>query len=317
MSEPKGMDDDPRIKELLAAIEAARERGQHDEMERLTLEFMALAAEYIEANPSPELELKMDAHQMEMEGDWAGAEPAYLKVLEIKELSQSAAGLYQAHANIAGFYAVQGKNDLAWDHQQSSTVWARQCKMEPIHLLALECEAGMARRRGEVALAWGLIEEAVGILDSEEGRSYDLARARILVVRSRLYLDAGALDEGEADLTIAQDILEPQSGFLIAAGIHSGLAGWWRATALLRAYRGDLTGSLSAWRESVGRCRHVATLSQLVGPFKYIYLGASLLRLAAALEKAGLGDEASAARREGQGIYLHFKLPVPAMESLD
>ena len=313
-----GEDDDAKSKELLEAIEAARGQGRHDEVQRLGMELMALAAEHAASHPSADLDLNMEAHRLEMQGDWAGAEAAYLKVLELAELPQADAlpwqvdaKIYQAHRDLARLHGVLNHKDLACDHLQGATRWARKADLTPLMLSALELHADAARQRGETTTARALVDEAVRLLDDENGRTSDLMRARIMVVRSLLLIDFGDLAGAESDLWVAKDILQPQFGSLFMAGVHSGLARWWRATASLRAERGDVSGSLSAWRESVERRRHVATLPQLEGPYKYLYLAGSLLNMAAELGKAGYAEEADDKRSEGEEIYRHFKLAVP------
>ncbi len=311
MSEPhKGDGAEDEFVKLLQEHQQATSEGRHQDVNVLSMQMMALAVARAKEEPPSQWTLLMrEAQRREAEGNWEGAEAAYRQVLGLADEKEHDIGQFNIHQALARLHRMLGQNALSFQEAQLATQAARRTEVTPLILRALEIQAASALRLKDVTAAQEAVSESFEILASKGSRS-DLQRAITLILRAQCQVEGNDLSAVEADLKAAWDILQPQCGALFLAGVHSGLARWWVATARLRTRRNDLPGAVGACREAVDRCRHLATLPQLGGPYWYANLADSVYGLSQALAAAGEVAEAEAMLAESQALRSAIGLPL-------
>jgi tetratricopeptide (TPR) repeat protein len=307
VSPEKNASQDDTLVRLFANYSEALEDGRMADAETTVMEVLALAAEDTSVSTNPDLALRTEAHRLEDEADWPGAEAVYRKILALPETATNHFLRYHAHTDLSALHSLLGRHETALEDARAATHAARCEEMRPLLFTALETQARCALRRDQVSEALTAVAEVLQKLG--DGVVHDLERARVLVVRAACRGAMGDWTAAEKDLQESWKLLEPQAAAAMFAGVHSGLARWWAVTAKMRVARGDGKGSARAWRDAVERCRHVATLPQLEGPYARHHLAQMLHALGRALESIGNSAEAESAFTESRAIRQAIGLP--------
>jgi hypothetical protein len=310
MSQPDDADSRELSEDVLALVQQyhdAVEGGRPLDAELAALNVMSLAAQQALEHPSPDLFLRLEARRCEEQGDWEGAQAAYQKELGRAIGAGDMADLFRAHDELSALFHLLGDESSALEHARRGAAAARQVDLRPLLDQALEGQARCALRLHNHAEAAAVLGEALAGM--EAAPTDDLPRARFLVLRARYRVADGDHPAAEQDLQEAWRLLGPQSAMQVAAGVHSGLAGWWSVSAELRAARGDAQGAEEARAQAVERMRHVAALPQVTGPYTRAGLAEMLQDYGRALLANGRQREADEIFAESRGIRKALGLP--------
>lgn len=281
-------------------------------MEAAALRAFQMAMDEAEKNPTPQILLKEEAAQCEARGDWPGAESRYHKALALEKPTGNQGLISKAHLDLSRLFFLLGDLDRAELSAKAATAAARQAVIAPMLCMMLENQVRCALRRSDFALALELASEAVAIMEAQTGRIFANQRAGAWVTRAECRLAAGDLTGAEEDLLAARrDIIDKRIS-PIFAGVHLRVARWWEITARVQAHKGDDSGACEAWGEAVNRRRHIASLSQVAGPYTLAALARALFALSKALDAADDPDGAKTAATEARRIWSEIGLPETA-----
>lgn len=302
-------DDD--VAATLREFNKALSDGRTEDAQTSALEFLALASQHADQEPSQDLLLNQGAHRCESFGDWQGAESLYRQSLALAEAQEEIGNIFAAHHNLSRLHTFLGRDQAALKESLLAIAAARRSALGPTmsSLLYLELmrKAQCELRLGDVSAARNSIAEMLErVPDSSMSAPH---KARGLIVRACCELENDQTAKAEHDLNVAWSLLAPSADMSIFAAVHMGLAEWWETTAQLRAMNGDSGGVISALREAVDRRRHVASLPQLDGPYKYKALSDALHTLGEALRKIEQVAEAVESMTESNNIRQAIGLP--------
>jgi len=296
-------DDD--FKDLLEEYQEAVDSGDVAKVEHVVHDFFALAENWCNENPSPELELTILASNCENNADWSSAESAYRQVLALPALEPIQQS--KARSDLAALYRLLSRDADALTEAHRATAAARHADIPVWLAMTLRHEARCLIQCGQFDQARSVIDEALAVVDADE--AYNQIRASILTLRAECAIHAGQLADAKGDLEQSFPLLQPLSAMEFAAGIHRDLARWWSAAAILRAAREDAEGAVDAWRKAVSVARHVATLPQTENVYAKATVADMLSGLAQALMVAGRQTDAEAAIAERRAILVRLGLP--------
>ena len=293
------------IGQLFDRYQRAVEEGNTEDATEALGEILALAQQWCEEHPSPDMILNVAAGESEERADWAAAESAYQQILSLPDLEPAIE--YRAHGNLASLYRLLGRESDALDHARRATVATRRSELEMLLCMALQGEAGCLIESGQVAEACEVIQEATSWL--EDDSTYDQIRANTLTLRAKCAIHTNSLDEAKRDLQQAYRLLEPLAEFEFAAGARADLAHWWSVTARLRTATNDLEEAVDAWQKAVTLSRNVAAQPHADSVHSEAAVARMLKGLADALESCGRGEQAGSARQQEQQIVERLGLP--------
>ncbi len=293
--------------QILEAFQAAIEAGDPVEEDRVSIEALALAAEWADENPSPDLQLKMKAHACESAADWAGAEAAYREALSLAEASQEWWNVYKAHADLRALHGLLDQKAEALREARLALEAARREGLDTLLAMALRELAASLLQSGEVSEAREAVEEVLRITPA--GRMYDHQRAQALIFRARCHVEVADLHGAEEDIDQAMTLLAPQASMMLAAGVQSALASAWAVKARIHRQRGDLPGAADAWEKNVEYRRRVAAAPQLAGPYAHNSLSDALRKYGEALLEVGRAESAEHALEESRALRRAIGLP--------
>lgn len=287
--------------------------GRAEDAQTAGLDFLKRAINRMDQEPSQDLLLKQEAHRREGVGDWEGAELLYQEALSLAEAQDHIGSIFAAHHDLSRFYTFLGRDHAALEQALRAIAVAHRSKMGPtmsaLLLLELIRRAECELRVGDVSAARRTILE---MLEQVQDRPTFMShKAYGLVVLARCELENGQTFEAEQHLEVAWHLLAPLAPALIFASVHIALANWWETRAQVRKMRGDTSGAVAASREAVDCSRHVASLPQLDGPYKFKWLSDALCNLGHALSEAGETVLAVEALAESNGIRQAIGLPIP------
>lgn len=298
---------DRKFEELLQAYHDAMQRGDIEKAEAIGVECLVLASERAATEPSKDLQLKAEAHGYEAVADWQQAESAYRRALELAVTEKSDWAEFKAHHDLSSLHHLVGQEVDALSEAQAAVQAARRTGMVALLTMALESLTLSLLNSGDARSAQSAADESLRACGDD--KMYDLQRARALVLRARCAVELNDTGAAEADLDVAWKILAPQPRAAMFAGVWSGLAGWWGATARLRTMQREYRGAVDAWRKAVELRRHVSQLPQLAGPYKFNSLAETLHRYGLALLAANEVDAAAQAFVESRAIQHSIGLP--------
>ena len=131
----------------LDAFQKGMSANNPEQVEAAALSALQIAAEEAEKNPTPDLELRLQAREFEAHGDWPGAEACYRKVLAIQEATGNFGLIFKAHYDLSQLFLLVGDQERADASGQAATAAARQSDMFPLLVMALENQAFCALQR--------------------------------------------------------------------------------------------------------------------------------------------------------------------------
>ncbi len=292
---------------ILDSYREALERGDNEAMENAAVQLMALACEQLEKEPSPELLLKMEAHEYENAGDWLKAEMAHRRALDLAQAQNNAALICKGHCDLSGLFAFLDQKQQALEEADFAVEAAKRANIPALLAMALESQARRRLQLGRSRQALEAANEILGVLD--EGKTADTMRARAFVLRARCHAELRDGTAAHADLDSAWLLLNPRAGIAMFAGVQSALATWWEVTALLQSDEGDFKGAAEAWRTAVEYSRQVSQLPHVEGPYKFAPVARNLHHLGQALESLNDRAGATEAFRESREIQARIGLP--------
>lgn len=298
-------DYDRECTDLLEQVNRAKEDGRTEEELGLISELMALVANWAENEvPSLHVAVRMEAHDRETAADWAGAEAAYRRALEIG--GDNPHWRYKGHDELRRLYVFLGRHQDALEEARAAVEAGRDA-IGILHAQALVCQALVHLRMGQAAAARDLVTQSLSIQEAD--RLSDWMTARALAVRARCHVELEDNAAARDDLDAAWRLLEPQSAMAVLPGVQAAFGAWWHAEACLRRRQGDANGCVKAWREVVLSRRWNAGQPQLAGPYVQSYLAKALDQLGQAHESAGDRVAAEVCTTESHAIRQQIEHP--------
>jgi hypothetical protein len=311
---------DPAVMaEFTKAIEAFRKAssdGHGEQAEAAALQMLSLAAQEAERNPTPELELAVEAGECEARGAWDDADAIYRRLLAMAEASdapsqQKFGRMFKVHRDRGSLFVLRSEYAQAHQTALAALAAARLADLQPLLVWALEFVAYCALRVQDLAGALAAANEAVGVIIEPEA-IFDNLRAMAWVSRARCRVAAGDCSGAEEDLAQSQPLVFRKGIFDWAAGLHSQAALWWEVRANLCERQEQWRDAVEAWRQAVACRRHVSSLPHVQGPHRLGALAGTLLRLGRALQECGDVPESERILAEGEKIWRELGLPAQA-----
>jgi tetratricopeptide (TPR) repeat protein len=302
--EPETSRFEARIVEYTRAVN----EGRGKEVEGMLLEMLMAAGAEAMANPSPDLVWKMIAGECEELGNWAAAEDALKKSLELAKEHSNPAFALKPHLDLAGLYEMLDRKEEALRHVEAALELARKSEIESLLRMALEAK-----------IAPGLTPETLEAILAEAGsalqrlppeRIYDTTKAFFLLIQARCMVELRNYEAAEKYLVDTREFIGEtnQSGFLVGyQGFHARVAA---VMARIHAGRGETEQAISAFSETIARQRTIGEQPQVAGVRTQYRTACALRIFGDYLEKGGRMAEAEQARREAKQIFQELKLPV-------
>ncbi len=289
---------------LLGDWRTAREEGRFAEVAAISSEIMDTVQQMaMEEPPTPEFLIGLEASLCEENGDWAGAEACYRKVLELELAADAPVSVYSAYADLSSLKALLNEHETAYELAKLATAAARPCDSPMMLNMALVGQAWSAVLLGRIADAEAAASEAISILGTN--KLYNTARGQALVARAYCRFEQGNRDTTASDLEAAWKCLAPMSIVKEAAGVHSPLASYWSIKAKMLADDGDWASAAAAWQKAID---HRRTVAGLLGVYTQNALARTLWQYAEAATRAGAKSEAESALAESQSIRKRLNL---------
>jgi tetratricopeptide (TPR) repeat protein len=120
MKSPENME---KFQKIIENYSKAVEADNPEDAQAAAMEALMFAAAEAEANPSPHLIQMEEAANCEAKGDWAGAEAAHKRVIEMQRASGPEGAVMKAQMDLSRFYVLLGRLDEAWNY--ACAVWHR------------------------------------------------------------------------------------------------------------------------------------------------------------------------------------------------
>lgn len=294
------------LNKLLDERRSAIDEGRYGDAGAAGSKFMdMLLEEMIEEGPPVEVLIGLEACACKENGDWAGAEAAYRKLLEMQLASNSPFGIeHWAYSELAGLKALLDEHETAYELAQAATAAARRSNLELTVSITLVGEVWALVPLGRFIEAEAAADEAVQILG--DGKQYDAGRGQALVARAYCRFELENHEAAAIDLDNAWKCLAPYSVVKDAAGIQSTLATYWWIKATMQAAGGDWASASVAWSNAIAHRRSVAGQC---GVNAQHALAKTLWRFANTAIQAGDNSQAEAALAECRSIRERIHLP--------
>ena len=302
--------DDPKFVEFQKVIEnmaKAVSAGNTTEAERMGMQTLMFAGEEAMQHPTPKQLAQEEARRCEESADWAGAETAWLKALELSKGESSPAHQVKPHLDVSGFFGLLGRWDEAWAHANAAVTGARGANIPPLLVMSLRNQAACALKRGDSATALAAAKEAVDHV--KPGPMSSPALGRSLVLRARCLLASGDLAAAERDLATAFDLLSPMTDARFMAGLQSGIAQYWQVRGALLSTQGKPVEAKEAWACAVDLYRQIAQLPQVEKRDVLSALSRSLEGFRKVLQELGDNKLAEQTATEVESIGKQLGLP--------
>jgi len=290
-----------RVVEYVKAVNEGRE------IEGSLMEMLAMAGAQAMADPTPDLIWKTLARDCEENGNWAGAEEAYKKVLELAKEHPNPAFPLKPHLDLASLYKMLGKKDEARAHIEIALGLARKSEIQSLLLMALEskstCDLG-ERELEEISAA-----AKEGFETTPNERIYHLVKARFLLLQARCAAEFAKYDAAESLMAAARGFVgeRDQSDFMTGyQWYHSRAA---EVVAKIHAARGETAQAIDAYSETVARERTINSQPHVQGIRSRYRLALTLQTFANYLETGEKIAYAMQTRVEAEEILKSLKLP--------
>lgn len=289
------------VKRLGAAIEQHR---SEDALE-LIARVCSVATDAAENEvPGLHLAIRFEAEECEAASNWAGAERAYWRALEIA--GDNPQWTYRGHDELRRLFVFRGRLGDALQEARAA-VEAGRVTTGILHAQALICQALVHLRLGQARDASDLVNRSFAVHEAD--RLSDWMRARALAVRARCKVELEDDEAARVDLDAAWRLLEPLSVIAGLPGVQAAFGEWWQAEAGRRSRLGDAYGCVKAWREVVISRRWNATQPQIAGPYVQSALADALESLAHAQEMAGTRLAGAASLAESRSVRHEIEHP--------
>lgn len=298
------------FQKAISAFADATNAGNDEGAEKAAMAALMMAGMEAMKNPTPALRLGEEAEACQQAGDWAGAEAAYLKLLEVQEQSGNFGLITKPLMDLSRLYRYSGKLDLASRYARAATAAARKADFTTLLAMTLDNEAATALACQDVPAALAASAEAVRVL--EPGRIFDSMRARALTSHAECLLAGGDTESAASPLQSAWELLKSRARSGVMPGPLVTLSHWWRVKAELCLKQGKPSEAADALTQAVQIRREL--LQRAFGPAVYghLELAALLERLAALSTQLGDAAQAQQALAEAKTIREQLKLPPPA-----
>jgi tetratricopeptide (TPR) repeat protein len=243
------------------------------------MQLLAMAAEQHFKNPSPDVQLLIEADDLEDKGAWPEAEAVHRKVLALEESSGNFGMIAKAQMDLCRSLLQVGRCEEAWQLAGAATVSARRMNIIPLIVMALLNEVLCALAMEDTGRALAAASEAVQLI--EPGKLLANMRARALTARARCLLASGDPARAEEDLALAWDLLPTDPGSIVLPGPNWTLADWWEVKSGLEQRLGNDFRAREAITFAIEHRR------QACGPHARLALARALAALAAISRAAG------------------------------
>jgi len=258
------------FEKLIKRYAEAVSDGNAQEEQSAAMQTLMMVTEEATKNPTPNLLLKNEAHTCESQGDWAGAEAAYRKVLALEESLGNFGMIAKAHMDLCRLLRVLGRLDEAWQFACEAVAAARRTQIFSVLAMALDLQAHCALGREDRAAALKASSEAVQVI--EPGRIYDSMRAKALIAHARCSLACGDPAAADSDLASSWELIQARFSTMMPGPLLTW-ANWWEVKSQLEEQRRNLNGA----REAMSRA--IEYFRRLQGPY-------GLLAVSRALQQA-------------------------------
>ena len=291
-----------RFEQTIADYAQAAEGGNSEEADRIAMQALMMAAEEAQRNPTPSVIAKEEAAECESQSDWAGAEAAYRRALALEEATLSFGLIAKTQMDLSKLLRLVGRLGEAWEFAGAATSSARQAKVFPVLVMALENQLRCAEARGDPEAALAAASEAVEVI--EAGRVYDSMRARALVNRARSRMMSDDLERASLDLASSHELLAGPTVSKKLLGPMVALSNWWEVKSQVLEKQADIHGALEAMTKAIELTR------PMEGPYARFALARALDRLGALSLQMGDSEGAERAGAEAKGIRQELRLPL-------
>ena len=200
-------------------------------------------------HPTPELLLCGEANECESNGDWAGAEGAYLKLVQLRENSGNFGLIMKPLLDLSRLYCHTGNMEAAWKYAQAATAAARKADVYPIMVVALENEASVALEMNEPAAALAAAAEAVRVI--EPGKLSENMRGRALAYQADCLVRAQDAAAAEERLLESWKYLASGGQSRTLPGPLFSLAKWWEVKSRIEKSKGALESAAQALTSAI------------------------------------------------------------------
>ena len=235
---------DAEFNGLLEKAQEAAAARDGKAVEEAAMAMLARATEMAMENPSPSQAVYERAEALEENGEWAEAELARKEILELALKETQPGFAAKAHWELAIHYTARGLFEAACAQSGLAVECARRSEIPTLVHIALTRHVKTLLEAKRIEEALYAVDEALTLLPNEllTGNS----RACALALRARCVTALDRLEEAEANLREAAEILSPADPNAVMIGAKHAMALWWRGSSELCARRGDWVGALKA-----------------------------------------------------------------------
>jgi hypothetical protein len=265
------------------------------------MEGWSLVVEAALRNPSPDVQLMIEADDLESKGRWPEAEAMHRKVLALEESSGNFGMIAKAQMDLCSLLLQVGRIDEAWRLSVAATASARRTEMSLVIVMALLYETSCALAIEDPGKALAAGSEAVQLI--EPGKLLDNMRSKALTARAKCLLAIGDPSGAESDLASAWDFLQANPVTIMMPGPNWTLGTWWEAKSRLEQSRGDDFRAREALTLAIEHRR------QSPGPHGLLALARALEMLGAISKTAGDLTAEEQALQEAKSIRDFLHLP--------
>lgn len=300
-------EDHDEFTDLLEQVTQATEEGRSEDALGLMGAIMEMMAERDENEvPSLHIAIRCEAEEREAEADWAGAEAAYRRAVEIA--GDNPHWAFKSHDELRSLYMFLGRPREALEEARAAVEAGREA-IGILHARALLSQALVHLNLGQATKALDLVTQSLSIHDSD--RLPGWMRGRALAIRARCSVELEDEAAARSDLNASWVLLASESAMASLPGVQGAFGSWWRTEAALRCRTGDAIGWVKAWREVVLSRRWNAAQPQIAGPYVHAGLADALEQLARAQEAAGDSVSAVENMAESRAIRKEIGQPRP------
>ena len=291
-----------KFEELLFSLAKASEEDNSDAAQRARLQVLALCAEESLRNPEPIVLLQNEAGELEDKGEWAAAEAAHRRALELCMSSGHFGRIAHAQIHLARLFGSAGRLRESVEMAQVASASARASEINVVIILALLAEGDCLFTAGHPEQELAVASEALQRIGPE--KMHALTRAQAHISRARALLACAEARDAATELDAAEKWHRVQLGGETLPGVMWSVANWWEVKSDLAEEQGHLAEALAAIKQTIERRRQFPR-------------GRNRLLLARALEQlaslaAADGDPAEKERALLEASSIRRSLHLPA-----
>jgi tetratricopeptide (TPR) repeat protein len=263
------------------------------------MQALMLAAEEAERNPTPEMQLQLEADELEATGQWAAAEINRREILRLAESGGNPAIVAKAQLDLSHHLRWRGRIEDATGYAQAATESARRSDIDILVATMLDAQAWCALESGRARQALDLLNEAISLTDPVLAASM---QARILAVRARCYALLGDETRAEEDLAACAQVLDRMVIGGFALGPIACKCRWLEATASLAERRRDFRGAVAAIEKALDWSQRLENVAAQMARARLLARLTEYCRQSGELQRAETATTELAALRSSLGL---------------